>query len=54
MLKELQVLTDDYSLPEDACPTFARTYSVMKAFTEDVFVHVFKENSIVFPEYEEQ
>ena len=54
MLKQLQILTDDYTLPEDACPTFARTYSVMKAFTEDVFVHVFKENSIVFPEYEEQ
>jgi regulator of cell morphogenesis and NO signaling len=54
MLKELQRLTDDYTLPDDACATYAQTYRIMKAFTEDVFVHVFKENSITFPEYAEQ
>jgi len=54
MLKELQQLTEDYKLPEDACATYAQTYRTMKAFTEDVFVHVFKENSIAFPEYAEQ
>lgn len=54
MLKELQHLTEDYKLPEDACATYAQTYRTMKAFTEDVFVHVFKENSIAFPEYAEQ
>lgn len=54
MIKELQQLTDDYKLPEDACATYTQAYHMMKAFTEDVFVHVFKENSITFPEYEEQ
>lgn len=54
MLKELQELTEDFRLPEDACPTYAETYRVLKALMEDIFVHVFKENSILFPEYEEQ
>lgn len=53
ILKEIQDLTGDFTLPDDACATFAQTYRTMKAFTEDVFVHVFKENSIAFPEYEE-
>ena len=54
MLNELQQLTGDYTLPDDACATYAQTYRTMKIFTEDVFVHVFKENSIAFPEYAEQ
>nr|WP_314505957.1 DUF542 domain-containing protein [uncultured Lachnoanaerobaculum sp.] len=54
MLKEMQKLTNDYQVPEDACPTYMQTYRLLKDFTEDIFVHVFKENSIVFPEYAEQ
>lgn len=53
-LKELRKLTDDYRLPEDACATYRRTYHLMKMFTEDVFVHIFKENSIAFLEYAKQ
>lgn len=39
------------SQPKKASNSQAGT---IEAFTEDVFVHVFKENSIVFPEFEEQ
>ena len=54
MIKEMQRLTNDYTVPQDACVTYERTFNLIKEFTEDIFVHVFKENSIVFPEYEEQ
>lgn len=54
LLKELQRMTEDYRLPEDACATYTQTYRLMRELTEDVFLHVFKENSIVFPEYAEQ
>ena len=54
VIKEIYQLTDHFTLPEDACPTFQRTYQVMEALFEDVFIHIFKEKSIVFPEYAEQ
>ena len=54
MIKEMQRLTNDYTVPQDACVTYERTFNLIREFTEDIFVHVFKENSIVFPEYEEQ
>ena len=54
LIKEMQRVTDQFTPPEDACPTFKRTYSEMQTLFEDLFVHIFKENSIVFPEYEEQ
>ena len=40
--------------PEDACPTFRHTYATMEALFDDIFIHIFKENSIAFPEYAEQ
>lgn len=54
IIKEIQQLTNNFELPADACPTFKHTYEVMQDLFNDVFVHIFKENSIVFPEYEEQ
>lgn len=54
MIKEMQRLTNDYTVPQDACVTYERTFNLIREFTEDIFVHVFKENSIVFLEYEEQ
>ena len=54
IIKEIQELTGQLTPPEDACPTFRRTYAVMGQLFDDVFVHIFKENSIAFPEYAEQ
>lgn len=54
LIKEIQDLTNNFELPADACPTFAHTYSLMQALFEDIFVHIFKENSIAFPEYYEK
>ena len=54
IIKEIQELTDNFTPPADACPTFRRTYTVMEELFDDVFIHIFKENSIAFPEYAEQ
>ena len=54
IIKEIYQLTDNFTPPADACPTFQRTYKVMEALFDDIFIHIFKENSIAFPEYAEQ
>lgn len=54
VIKEIQKLTKNFTPPEDACPTFRRTYVVMEQLFDDIFIHIFKENSIAFPEYAEQ
>ena len=54
VIKEIQELTDNFTPPADACPTFRHTYVVMEQLFDDIFIHIFKENSIAFPEYAEQ
>jgi regulator of cell morphogenesis and NO signaling len=54
LIKEIQKLTNEFELPADACPTFAHTYQLMESLFEDIFIHIFKENSILFPEYYEK
>lgn len=54
VIKEIQQLTNNFTPPEDACPTFRHTYVTMEALFDDIFIHIFKENSIAFPEYAEQ
>ena len=54
VIKEIQALTDNFTPPEDACPPFRQTYVVMEQLFDDIFIHIFKENSIAFPEYAEQ
>ena len=54
LIKEIQKLTENFTLPADACITFERTYKTLEALFDDIFIHIFKENSILFPEYEEQ
>ena len=54
VIKEIQELTGNFTPPEDACPTFRQTYVVMEQLFDDIFIHIFKENSIAFPKYAEQ
>ena len=54
VIKEIQQLTNNFTPPEDACPTFRHTYATMEALFDDIFIHLFKENSIACPEYAEQ
>lgn len=54
LIKLLQKETNFFTAPEDVCPTYRRCFSQMEALVEDIFMHIFKENSIAFPEYYEQ
>jgi regulator of cell morphogenesis and NO signaling len=49
ILKELSEITKDYSIPEDVCETFEKTYSKLKELEADIFQHIHLENNILFP-----
>lgn len=51
ILKAIKALTNGYQPPEYACPTFVVTYKKLQALTEDIFLHIHKENSVLFPRF---
>jgi len=53
LIKSLQEATGSFKAPSDGCPTYVATYALMKTLVEDIFLHIFKENSILFPKYKE-
>lgn len=48
-LEEIRQLTENYRVPEDACGTFAVTYQELQSFEADLHLHVYLENTILFP-----
>ena len=48
VLKELRVITDDYTVPDDGCPTFHKAYELMQELEADLFRHIHLENNILF------
>ena len=48
-LAELRALTQDYTLPADACATFTALYRDLEAMERDLRRHIHLENNIVFP-----
>ena len=48
LIKLLQKETNFFTAPEDVCPTYRRCFSQMETLVEDIFMHIFKENSIAF------
>ena len=53
LIKDLQEATGSFTAPKDGCPTYVATYALMKTLVEDIFLHIYKENSILFPKYKE-
>lgn len=51
ILKELAEITDDYNSPEWACTSFKLLYMKMHDLEKDLFVHIHKENNILFKRY---
>jgi len=49
ILVELRKVTNDYTLPEDACNSFGLLYHKLKALEEDLHQHIHLENNILFP-----
>lgn len=48
-MAEIRKLTDNYTLPEDACATYRVLFQNLEAFEEDLHKHVHLENNILFP-----
>ena len=51
IIKEMIELTDWFKVPKDACRSYIHTFDLLEELVKDVFVHIFKENSIMFEKY---
>lgn len=48
-LRRLRELTDDYTPPTDACPTYRVMLESLENLEQDLHLHIHKENNILFP-----
>lgn len=49
LLAQMRQTTGDYTLPDDACPTFAALFEGLDALEKDLHEHIHLENNILFP-----
>jgi len=49
LLAEIRALSQDFTTPTDACPTFHAFYDALKEFEQDLHQHIHLENNILFP-----
>jgi regulator of cell morphogenesis and NO signaling len=45
----IRLLSGNYTVPDDGCTTYRLTYDLLKAFEEDLHLHIHLENNILFP-----
>lgn len=48
-LAELRELTNNYTLPEDACASYSLLFRMLDEFEDDLHLHIHLENNILFP-----
>jgi regulator of cell morphogenesis and NO signaling len=48
-LRELEALTNDFTAPDDGCPTWRALYVGAKKLADDLMEHIHTENNILFP-----
>ena len=48
-LREMRRLTNDYTLPEGACPSFTALYAGLEDLERDLHRHIHLENNVLFP-----
>ena len=49
LMGEIRSLSNDYTTPEDACPTYHAFYDGLREFEHDLHQHIHLENNILFP-----
>lgn len=47
--RRISILNNNYNPPQDACALYKQTMELMKEFEEDLQVHIYLENNILFP-----
>ncbi|MGA3399526.1 MAG: iron-sulfur cluster repair protein YtfE [Acetobacteraceae bacterium] len=50
-LRELERLTGDFAIPDDACPTWRALYVGARKFADDLVEHIHTENNVLFPRF---
>lgn len=48
-LEEIRQLSNNYTLPKDACASYSLLYRMLVQFEEDLHLHIHLENNILFP-----
>jgi len=48
-MDKINVLSDNYSIPDDGCNTYRVTYKLLEEFEDDLHIHVHLENNILYP-----
>jgi regulator of cell morphogenesis and NO signaling len=49
VLRSMREVTENYTPPADACPTFIALYNGLDALEKDLHAHIHLENNILFP-----
>lgn len=48
-LRTMRQVSNNYALPEDACPSFTALYAGLEDLEKDLHRHIHLENNILFP-----
>jgi iron-sulfur cluster repair di-iron protein len=48
-MQQIRDLSEEFTLPEGACPTYRALYDGLREFEQDLHCHVHLENNILFP-----
>ncbi len=48
ILKEIEVITNDFQTPDDVCNTYRLVFAKLNALEKDLFRHIYLENSVLF------
>lgn len=51
-LRRLESLTSDFTVPQDACPTWRALYVGAKKLADDLTQHIHTENNVLFPRFQ--
>ena len=46
---KIRVLSNGYSIPDDACSSYKLLYKMLQEFEDDLHIHIHLENNILFP-----
>ncbi len=49
ILRKMRVISGDYTIPENACPSFTALFTRLEAFEKDLHQHIHLENNVLFP-----
>jgi regulator of cell morphogenesis and NO signaling len=50
-LRAVEELTDDFTVPDDACPTWRALYVGTRKLSDDLMQHIHTENHVLFPRF---